>query len=220
MTRKAPQLWAHSTAYSGKGSFSPGTCGRVPKLSPFCPQCLLHVLPPIPIPRMFHLGQSGNKWEHAAAAGRKGASSWQSLHPTEGWSFTLKNNCLLLCHAACRLSPPRDVLPTLWGLFTSWLFHRLLSAYAHTHTKYTMLPANILITTLNKRLIRSLKGIFLSVALCCCGNRIPRAYPEIRLFLRYWIILLTFRIGKAKIIPSKQADLWRSLIFSFSLHLA
>lgn len=95
-----------------------------------------------------------------------------------------------------------------------------LSIHTHTHTKYTMLPANILITTLNKRLIRSLKGIFLSVALCCCGNRIPRAYPEIRLLLRYWIILLTFRIGKAKIIPSKQADLWRSLIFSFSLHLA
>lgn len=94
------------------------------------------------------------------------------------------------------------------------------SQHTHTHTKYTMLPANILITTLNKRLIRSLKGIFLSVALCCCGNRVPRAYPEIRLFLRYWIILLTFRIGKAKIIPSKQADLWRSLIFLFSLHLA
>lgn len=90
-----------------------------------------------------------------------------------------------------------------------------------THTKYTMLPANILIITLNKRPIWSLKGIFLkSVALCCCGNRIPRAYPEIRIFLRYWVILLTLRIGKAKIIPSKQADLWRSLIFSFGLHLA
>lgn len=183
----------------------------------------------IPILHVSVWSSTGTSESTLQLPGGKEASSWQWLQPTAAvpsynhWKTTAYSIgtpfCgTLLCHATWRLAPSWDILPTLLGLSTSWLVYRLLSAHTHTHI-HAATSKHPNYNSTSKTHFKYKRDV-LSVALCCCGNKIPRAYPGTKIFLKYWIIMLATRRGKAKIIPSKQADLHRSLIFSFSLHLA
>lgn len=107
---------------------------------------------------MFHSGQNWNKWEHAAAAGRRGASSWQSCVPQRAGPSHRKTTA---CSSATlpAASPTTGCSSNTSRIIHLWLFYRLLSA--HTHTQNTRRYRQTSQLQLNNRLIWSLKGIFL-----------------------------------------------------------
>lgn len=141
----------------GQGKLSAGTCGPVPSSAPsahnacsmfFTHSYSSHVSP----------GQSWNKWEHAA--GKEPAPGSPCIPHGAGpahWAATACSSATLPAgfpQHGMLLQHFEDYSPR--GCFTG--------CSRHTHTKYTTLPANILITTLNKRLIWSLKGIFFFIS--------------------------------------------------------
>lgn len=148
------------SSFSREESFSPGRTGQVPKPRSLHPHWLLRILPSISI---LHVPRFGAALEQVRACCSCREESSQLLaiaashrglflHTSIGKQLPTPSAPSILithpCHAARRLTPSRVTPPALPGLFTYGCSAGCSQLCVRMHT---MLPANALITALNKR---------------------------------------------------------------------